>query len=211
MENKTISDVVFVLDKSTSVDVREEAAAMLEELLKRAGENKIQVGVIIFNRSTDCCLELTELNNDNYETIKNALLAEMSSGTNIEAGIRKGLEMLAADKEVADSAKHLVLVTDGVTYMWGAPPSTIYNEVNPDNISRIWASPSVCEFYPLGTDSESIALFSKCSTMAVQIRGEALLPLLMKRPVPMMTLTKKAILILRWKKTAILAAMPLFT
>ena len=85
MENKTISDVVFVLDKSTSVDVREEAAAMLEELLKRAGENKIQVGVIIFNRSTDCCLELTELNNDNYETIKNALLAEMSSGTNIEA------------------------------------------------------------------------------------------------------------------------------
>ena len=127
VENKTISDVVFVLDKSTSVDVREEAAAMLEELLKRAGENKIQVGVIIFNRSTDCCLELTELNNDNYETIKNALLAEMSSGTNIEAGIRKGLEMLAADKEVADSAKHLVLVTDGVTYMWGAPPSTIYN------------------------------------------------------------------------------------
>ena len=34
VENKTISDVVFVLDKSTSVDVREEAAAMLEELLK---------------------------------------------------------------------------------------------------------------------------------------------------------------------------------
>ena len=173
VENKTISDVVFVLDKSTSVDVREEAAAMLEELLKRAGENKIQVGVIIFNRSTDCCLELTELNNDNYETIKNALLAEMSSGTNIEAGIRKGLEMLAADKEVADSAKHLVLVTDGVTYMWGAPPSTIYNEVNPDNISRIWASPSVCEFYPIGTDSKYIASFQNAAQW-LSDQGEAL-------------------------------------
>ena len=97
----------------------------------------------------------------------------MSSGTNIEAGIRKGLEMLAADKEVADSAKHLVLVTDGVTYMWGAPPSTIYNEVNPDNISRIWASPSVCEFYPIGTDSKYIASFQNAAQW-LSDQGEAL-------------------------------------
>ncbi len=33
-ETKTVSDVVFVLDKSTSMDVREEAAAMLKELEK---------------------------------------------------------------------------------------------------------------------------------------------------------------------------------
>ena len=33
-----------------------------------------------------------------------------------------------------------MLVTDGVTYMWGDTPTTVFNEVNPDNISKIWSS-----------------------------------------------------------------------
>ena len=35
---KTISDVVFVLDKSTSVEVKDAALDMLEELMTRVGE-----------------------------------------------------------------------------------------------------------------------------------------------------------------------------
>ena len=52
-EEKTYSDVVFVLDKSTSVDVRNEAKKMLDELLVQANKgNIIQVGVVLFNNKT---------------------------------------------------------------------------------------------------------------------------------------------------------------
>ena len=59
---QTYSDVVFVLDKSTSVDVREAAKAMLGELKLRAGENKIKVGVVVFNKTASEQLGLTDLN-----------------------------------------------------------------------------------------------------------------------------------------------------
>ena len=58
---------------------------------------------------------------------------------------------------------------------------------------------------------QNISPLFKMQHNGCPIKVKLFLPLLMKRPVPMMTLTKKAILILRWKKTAILAAMPLFT
>lgn len=127
--DKTYSDVVFVLDKSTSTDVSDAAVAMLEELMERAGENKIKVGVVIFNKVASVELELTELNEDNFSIISEALYERSSSGTNIDAGIQAGKAMLDADKDVAASAKHLVLVTDGVTYLYGTgDPQTIYTE-----------------------------------------------------------------------------------
>ena len=118
-QDKAFSDVVFVLDKSVSVNVRESAIAMLDELMSRVGENRIKVGVVVFNRAVYTNLELTELNQDNYETIKEALLSETSNGTNIYAGLMAGKAMLDQDDSVANGAKHLVLVTDGVTYLWG--------------------------------------------------------------------------------------------
>lgn len=128
-QEKTASDVVFVLDKSTSVDVRDAAVAMLEELKERAGDHTIKVGVVIFNRNANRTLELTELNEENFEAIEQAIRTEMSSGTNIDAGIRDGKAMLDADSSVSADAKHLVLVTDGVTYLWGDTPTSIYSEV----------------------------------------------------------------------------------
>ena len=128
-QEKTASDVVFVLDKSTSVDVRDAAVAMLEELKERAGDHTIKVGVVIFNRNANRTLELTELNEENFEAIEQAIRTEMSSGTNIDAGIRAGKAMLDADSSVSADAKHLVLVTDGVTYLWGDTPTSIYSEV----------------------------------------------------------------------------------
>ncbi len=59
--------------------------------------------------------------------------------------------MLAADTSVDSNSKHLVLVTDGVTYMWGDTPTTVFNEVNPDNISKIWSSPLCANFIPSAT------------------------------------------------------------
>lgn len=161
---KTISDVVFVLDKSTSVEVKDAALDMLEELMTRVGENRIKVGVVEFNKVANnegFVLPLTNLNADSYTQVETIFQNELRSGTNIDAGLRAGIDMLAADTSVDSNSKHLVLVTDGVTYMWGDTPTTVFNEVNPDNISKIWSSPSVCEFYPIGNDAAPYANASK--------------------------------------------------
>ena len=128
--DKTYSDVVFVFDKSTSVDVRDAAIAMVDELLTRAGDNKIKVGVVVFNKTASCIYNLTELNQSSVADIKAALQATPSSGTNIDAGLQAGKAMLDADQSVAANAKHLVLVTDGVTYLYGTgeTPQSIYSE-----------------------------------------------------------------------------------
>ena len=141
-QDKAFSDVVFVLDKSTSVDVRKEAKAMVEELLTRTGDNKIKVGVIVFNKSVYEELPLTELNETAYADICASLDATPESGTNIYAGLLAGYQMLADDDTVAANSKHLVLVTDGVTYLWG-------NGRSEDQILSIYSEQS-------GTSEESL-------------------------------------------------------
>lgn len=48
-QENTVSDVVFVLDKSASLDIRQEAMNMLDELKAQAEEgNLIHVGVVNF-------------------------------------------------------------------------------------------------------------------------------------------------------------------
>ena len=51
-EEKLENDIVFVLDKSTSVQLENEALEMLKELQAQAKENgaKVKVGVVIFNK-----------------------------------------------------------------------------------------------------------------------------------------------------------------
>lgn len=134
-EEHPVSDVVFVLDKSTSVNVRNAATAMLDELLTRANPEKstINVGVVVFNsnaRNDGYVMGLTELTETSRDKFNTILGKELSTGTNIEAGIRAGMAMLAGDMTTADENKHLVLVTDGVTYLWGTEaPKTTYSEL----------------------------------------------------------------------------------
>lgn len=143
-QDQTVSDVVFVLDKSVSTDVRESAVAMLDELMTRVGENRIKVGVVIFNKSVYEELPLTDLNEENYEEIETALMKETKSGTNIYAGLMAGKAVLDADTSVSPQAKHLVLVTDGVTYLWGTG-----REKDGSDIFTIYSEQS-------GTNEESI-------------------------------------------------------
>ena len=130
-QDQTVSDVVFVFDKSVSTDIRESAVAMLDELMTRAGENRIKVGVVIFNKTVYEELPLTELSTETYDIIRSAMMVEISSGTNVYGGLMAGKAMLDADTSVDAAAKHLVLVTDGVTYLWGegraADGSDIYS------------------------------------------------------------------------------------
>lgn len=149
-EKNTAADVVFVLDKSTSVGVKEEALSMLEELWTQVqNENiEVKVGVVTFNNNvnnTEANMPLTTLSESSLESVRDAFSISLSDGTNIEAGIRAGINMLDADDSVLASNKHLVLVTDGVSYLWGTgEPKTVYNEFHhKDNGDVIWSSNSI--------------------------------------------------------------------
>ena len=149
-QQNTAADVVFVLDKSTSTSVKNEALAMLEELYKYTSQNSltVNVGLVTFNNNANNSnynMDLTELNSSSYSQIQTIFnQEELTSGTNIEAGIRKGTEMLQNDPNALAENKHLVLVTDGVTYLWGAEtPMTMYVQFNgADNSTPIWNSNS---------------------------------------------------------------------
>lgn len=148
--DKTVkySDVVFVIDRSTSVDVLNEAMSMIDELASVTNENNlVRVGVVRFETSASTLLPLTELTQDNVDEVKAAINAaddEQSKGTNVQSGLYAGMTMLDGDTSVVASAKHLVLVTDGVTYLWGegntdSTAQTIYDETINNGEESLWA------------------------------------------------------------------------
>ena len=153
-EETTASDVVFVLDKSASSDIRQEAMNMLTELQAQAGEgNIINVGVVNFEKGVLEQLELTALNDENYDTIEDAMIFHdvASSGTNIYAGLVAGEAMLDADTTVDDADKHLVLVTDGVGYLWGDGNGnnvfSIYSESISNGEENLYASHETIDWH----------------------------------------------------------------
>lgn len=104
-QTTTVSDVVFVLDKSASLDIRNEAMNMLTELKNQSEEgNIIKVGVVNFESGILNELKLTELNDSNYSTIRDFItyINTESSGTNIHAGLVAGEQMLDGDTAVAN-------------------------------------------------------------------------------------------------------------
>lgn len=157
-EETTASDVVFVLDKSASSDIRQEAMDMLTELQKQAGEgNIINVGVVNFEKGVLEQLELTTLNDENYAAIEKAMIFQdvASSGTNIYAGLVAGEAMLDADTTVDDANKHLVLVTDGVGYLWGDGSEnnvfSIYSESTSNGEENLYASHETIDWHHSST------------------------------------------------------------
>ncbi len=114
------SDVVFVLDKSTSANVEKQMISMLNDLNEQAKATgaAINVGVVIFNKVANNVLNLTELNDANLPAIEAAIAQEISGGTNLNAGLLAGKAMLDADTKVDANRKYLVLVSDGSTYYY---------------------------------------------------------------------------------------------
>lgn len=139
-EEELVSDVVFVLDKSTSADVEEQLLAMLKELNEQVTETdaKVKIGVVIFNKLANRVLELTELNTDNMPAIEEAIETEISSGTNTHAGLLAGKEMLDADTEVAANRKYMVFVSDGITYIYNKEPTATAWSFNQPNATGDW-------------------------------------------------------------------------
>lgn len=119
-EEKLASDVVFVLDKSTSAELEDKALALLADLKKEVRERgvMVKVGVVIFNQAANVALPLMELTEGNYTTIEAAIKKTISSGSNTHAGLLAGKKMLDGDTEVEPHRKHLIFVSDGVTYQF---------------------------------------------------------------------------------------------
>ena len=141
-EEQLVSDVVFVLDKSTSATVEDQMIGMLNSLNDQVTETgaKVKVGVVIFNKVANRVLELTELNSDNMSQIEDAIRQEISSGTNTHAGLLAGKAMLDADTSVDANRKYMIFVSDGITYMYNAEPTVTAWTFFADSYNN-WAGP----------------------------------------------------------------------
>lgn len=150
-EKELVSDVVFVLDKSScEEDVTTEALAMLADLgasVKDTGAS-IKVGAVQFAGRAVVSCELTELTDEAIAeggAIHNGLKTQATSGgTNLQAGLLEAQKMLEADKDVEDSRKYVIVITDGLTRQFLAEDGTlmaIYNGLDADG-GRVWGSPS---------------------------------------------------------------------
>ena len=120
-EEELVSDVVFVLDESScSESVKASVAEMLDDLYQQIADTDatIKIGAVQF-RGEVTTLPLTELN----ETTKDLVTEFMSQrpaigGSNMSAGLLAGEKMLDADTTVENNRKYLILVSDGITYIW---------------------------------------------------------------------------------------------
>ena len=125
-EEQLVTDVVFVLDKSTSADVEEQILTMLSDLRTEieGKQAKVKVGVVIFNREAHVGCGLTDLSTG-YEEIEQAIKTEISSGTNLHAGLLAGKALLDGDTEVDANRKYLIAISDGITYIYGETPTAV--------------------------------------------------------------------------------------
>ena len=141
-EQQLVSDVVFVLDKSTSAAVESQVMDMLTQLNTQIKDSSaaVKVGVVIFNKQANIELGLTELNDANLPTIENAIKTTIESGTNPHAGLLAGKAMLDADSSVDASRKYLVFVSDGISYMYNAQPTLTAWSFKADSWAN-WAGP----------------------------------------------------------------------
>lgn len=119
-EEKLNSDVVFVLDGSSSAntEVVKDSLKLLDAL-KTATENSgaaVNVCVVKFKRQAFKS-DWFDLSN-NFDDIKKAMGTEYSGGTNIHAGLLAGKEALDQHDGVSADRKYLILISDGSTYLY---------------------------------------------------------------------------------------------
>lgn len=85
-EEKLVSDVVFVLDKSTSPSLEDQALQMLSDLKEQVDATgaEVKVGVVIFNKAAHVSSWMNL--STQYGEIEAAIKQDISSGTNTHAG-----------------------------------------------------------------------------------------------------------------------------
>ena len=140
-QEELVTDVVFVLDKSTSAELEEQALKMLEDLKAQITETgaKVKVGVVIFNKVANVT-DFMDLSTE-YDKIETAIKQDISSGTNTHAGLLAGKAMLDEDTSVSADRKYLIFVSDGITYMYNAEPTATAWSFNQPNSKDDWYGP----------------------------------------------------------------------
>lgn len=116
------SDVVFVLDKSgasAQMDIYNQAKSFLEVVKAKAQADglDIKVGVVLFNKVGNIQQQLTDVVTG-YDDILTAMNSSVRSGTNMDAGLLAAKSMLDADVAVKAENKHVILISDGATYLY---------------------------------------------------------------------------------------------
>lgn len=139
-QEELVSDVVFVLDKSTSPSLEDQALQMLQNLKTQIDGTgaKVKVGVVIFNKAANVT-GLKDLSTE-YEAIEEAIRQKIESGTNTHAGLIAGMQLLDEDTSVDASRKYLIFISDGITYMYGEQPTVTAWEFMADSV-RHFAGP----------------------------------------------------------------------
>lgn len=141
-QTELVSDVVFVLDKSTSASLEDQALAMLTELKEHIADvgGTVKVGVVIFNKVANVTgfMDLAT----QFDGIEAAIRQEIESGTNTHAGLLAGKAMLDSDTTTEPSRKYLIFVSDGITYMFNEEPTAVAWTWNTDGHDfENWAGP----------------------------------------------------------------------
>lgn len=116
------SDVVFVLDKSgasAQMDIYKQAKEFLRQISQKAKNDglNIKVGVVLFNKVGNIQQPLTDVVTG-YDDILNAMNSTVRSGTNMHAGLLAAKSILDADTAVKAENKHVILISDGATYLY---------------------------------------------------------------------------------------------
>ena len=156
-EDKEDVAVLFVLDYSTSIDVRNAAADLLEELAAKENTN---VKACVINYWAGA--QTGEWKTITSETNTDDLLKEPenSGGTNIHAGLLAAQEALDSE-EINGYETYLITISDGLTYLWteeGVTQSVWYQQGSNGEYS-IQNGNSVIEMkYPGETAGTSTAI-----------------------------------------------------
>ena len=112
--------VMFLLDKSTSQGVRDEAAKMLDELATKTNTN-IMYDVVIFSGTASSSGWQDIQDSTTLDAIKdNFVGSNPTDGTNMSAGILKAKSDIASLKNTHKeyTETYLITLSDGITYVW---------------------------------------------------------------------------------------------
>ena len=112
--------VMFLLDKSTSQGVRNEAAEMLDELATKTNTN-IMYDVVIFSGTASSSGWQDIQDSTTLDAIKdNFVGSNPTDETNMSAGILKAKSDIASLKNTHKeyTETYLITLSDGITYVW---------------------------------------------------------------------------------------------
>ena len=136
-EYKQAVDIVFVMDKSTSIansgyDFAANVKSLFDSIIENNPDINLKVGVVKFRGyATDMLKSGLTKYQDNVDAILEAISSDSvpGSGSNAHSGLIMADKMLEDDSEVSANNKYVVFLTDGKNYIWNNDddePTTYY-------------------------------------------------------------------------------------